>query len=240
MFFNRQKKYNAKVTALLPVFGINLEENGLNKLLPILNTARENKFNEHEGAITLAYYYVAITSKLNIQIAKDLFVKIQTIQNDWLNKSLLRSHVVADAEKSIKEKIFGPLGANANDDGYPFTANMPNVTNGETLRTYLAEGLVGLLVRDAPTIGESTSGQEIPLKFPYTFVLMSNDNGQPIYYVTLEKGISVGAFLCIFGRDGQHSNLGQIDESMSESEFEKKAIDIIENEFKIKLQVNSG
>lgn len=239
MFFDRQKKYNAKVSALLPIFGINLEENGLNKLLPLLKTVRENKFNEHEAAITVATYYVQITKPLNNEIASTLFDKIEVIQHDWITNDLLRPQNVIDIKKK-REDIFGPSVPNKDLKEYPFSNNMPNITKGERLRTYSAKEMVALLVRDAPSIGESVTGQAMPLKFPYTLVLIDNTNGEPVYYVTFEKGITEGAFLCIFGRDGQHSNLGEIDESMPELEFEKKAIEIIEKEFNIGLTVNSA
>jgi hypothetical protein len=57
MFFSRRRRYNGDVAALLPAFGIDMEEAGTFKILDVLDIAWSRKYNIYEAALLVAYSF---------------------------------------------------------------------------------------------------------------------------------------------------------------------------------------
>lgn len=87
MFFDRRRKYNGNVAALLPAFDVDLKE-AVMKVLGVLDVAWADKYSTYEAALVLAYGFVFGLYEKNDhqranQIARD---RIKPIQSDWIKK----------------------------------------------------------------------------------------------------------------------------------------------------------
>ncbi|MFE8073525.1 hypothetical protein QQM79_20960 [Marinobacteraceae bacterium S3BR75-40.1] len=224
MFFNRRKKYNGKVAALLPAFGFNLEEAGVMKTANVLDIAWNQKYSEYEGALYVAYLVYGGMLKAGDAKADEVMGKIEYIQKDWVARDLVRKELASRFLAKANE--WTQKDKQSKTDDFEFSANMPDVTQCEPVNAYVAGQYILLLVEDVPPIGERLSGSELPLRFPYVLAVVNSTTSQPAMFVTLEEGFTDNSFLCVFDVSGAHSNLGNGEPYMERQCFESVAIEI--------------
>ncbi len=78
MFFNKRRKFNGQVAALLPAFGFNLEEAGVMKTLNGLDIAWQKKYTEYEAALFVAYLVFSGMLKAGEPRASDVIGRIRS------------------------------------------------------------------------------------------------------------------------------------------------------------------
>tara|TARA_R110001592_G_scaffold47479_2_gene150394 strand:+ start:1067 stop:1792 length:726 start_codon:yes stop_codon:yes gene_type:complete len=235
MFFNRRRKYNGKVAALLPAFGFNLEEAGVMKTTNVLDIAWNQKYSEYEGALYVAYLVFSGMLKARDSRADEVLGKIEYIQKDWVSRGLIRKELASQFSSKAKEWTQGE--EQTESQGFEFLPNMPDIMQSEPVSAHIAGQHLMLLVEDVPSIAERMSGSEMPLRFPYVLAVVNSSNNQPTMFVTLEEGLTSSVFLCVFDASGTHSNLGSGEPYMERYAFEKAAIEIVCQS--LKLDVSS-
>ena len=106
MFGNRRKRYNGDTAALLPAFGISMEEAGQFKILNVLDIAFEKKYSSYEAALLIAYSFAGgLYQRGLVERAEALRKeKIPSIQNDWIGKGIVRSELVRHWPQMLDEK----------------------------------------------------------------------------------------------------------------------------------------
>ncbi|WP_027252382.1 hypothetical protein [Photobacterium halotolerans] len=224
MFFNRRKKYNGKVAALLPAFGFDLEEAGVMKTVNVLDIAWNQKYSEYEGAIYVAYLVFSGMLKAGDTRANEVMGKIEYVQNDWLSKGLVRKELASRFLSKAKEWTQGEVQSPS--QGGEFSPNMPDIMQSEPVSVHTAGQYLMLLVEDVPSIGERMAGTKMPLRFPYVLAVMNSSNNQLTMFITLEVGFTDSVFLCVFDAAGTHSNLGSGEPYIERHAFEQVALEI--------------
>lgn len=98
MFFRRRKRYNGDVAALLPAFGIAMEEAGAWKMLNVLDIAWAQRFTVYEAALMVAYTFAGGLYKRGERDRANALVeeKLYPIQEDWVHKGIVRTEVVKE------------------------------------------------------------------------------------------------------------------------------------------------
>jgi hypothetical protein len=106
MFFNRRKRYNGDVAALLPAFGIDMDEAGVFKLLNVLDIAWTQKYSAYEGALLVGYSFAAGLYQHGSAERADALVKekLLPIQKDWIRKGIVRSQLVEDWPGKLEQR----------------------------------------------------------------------------------------------------------------------------------------
>jgi hypothetical protein len=94
MFFDKRKKYNGDVAALLPAFAFTLEDAGIIKTLNVLDIAWQQNYTKYEAALLVAYSVFAGMLKSADSQAKDVLDHIQLVQSEWIAKELVSSQLV--------------------------------------------------------------------------------------------------------------------------------------------------
>jgi hypothetical protein len=106
MFFNKRKRYNGDVSALLPAFGIDLHEAGVMKVLNVLDIAWEKVYNQYEGALLVAYGFAAGLSDIDVQRAEKLVSeRLYDVQKDWIKKGLVRASLVETWPEILQARL---------------------------------------------------------------------------------------------------------------------------------------
>ena len=107
MFFNRRKRYNGDVSALLPAFGIDMQEIGIMRALGILDHAWADKYSVYEAALVLAYRQAyALYGNKELQRADRLAQdRLKPIQADWIRKGIVRPQLMEPFAKRLEERI---------------------------------------------------------------------------------------------------------------------------------------
>jgi hypothetical protein len=105
MFFNKRKRFNGDVTALLPAFGIDTKEAGVFKVLDILDIAWDQSYSTYEAALLVAYSFVAGLYDHDFEraalLAKD---RLLPIQSDWIGKGIVRAQLVEKWPLMLRER----------------------------------------------------------------------------------------------------------------------------------------
>ena len=114
---------------------------------------------------------------------------------------------------------------------YPFSLSMPDITACEVEHINGIGEYAVVLVKNAPTLGETTEGIKSKLKYTFVASVVNVQNLMPEYFVTLETGFTGKSFLCAFDRNGIHLNFGAVAASYDEYNFSIDALEIIEQEF---------
>lgn len=95
IFFNKRKRFNGDVAALLPAFGIDMKEAGIMKLLNVLDLAWADKYNPYETALLVAYSFASGLYEIDIRRAESFVTeRLKPIQSDWLKKGIVRSGLI--------------------------------------------------------------------------------------------------------------------------------------------------
>jgi hypothetical protein len=229
MFFNRRKRYNGDVSALLPAFGIDLREAGVFKVLEVLDVAWDHKYNQYEGALLVANAFAAGLYKTDPQRA-DKFVneRLNDIQRDWVKKGIVRSTLV--------ERWPQMLAARGQ-------AQLPDMKRGSgtVLGMYRLGDYTCMLIRDAESIG--------PIKYLFMLVVKDEASKGPAAVVTLEHNsmqrelLRIAAegdqelqkvlaeqgpvaMLCLRAKDGEHQVLESTSHALSAEAFLAKSLSI--------------
>ncbi len=96
VFFNRRRRFNGDVAALLPAFGIDMEEAGFFKLLNVLDIAWAEKYSAYEAGLLVAYSFAAGLYDHGLVQRADALVtdRLMPIQKDWIKKGIVRPELV--------------------------------------------------------------------------------------------------------------------------------------------------
>lgn len=107
MFFNRRRRYNGDVSALLPAFGFDMDESGLMKTLGILDHAWEDKYSIYEAALVVAYGFAyGLYERKDFERADKLAQdRLKPIQADWIKKGLVRPELMTLFAKRLEERM---------------------------------------------------------------------------------------------------------------------------------------
>ena len=107
MFFNRRKRYNGDVSALLPAFGIDMKESGIMKTLGILDHAWADKYSIYEAALVVAYGFAyGLYENKELQRADRLVQdRLKPIQADWMKKDIVRPQLMELFGKRLEERM---------------------------------------------------------------------------------------------------------------------------------------
>ena len=84
MFFNRRKKWNGEVAALLPTFDLTIEIVGPMAALEALDLVYPKGFSAQEGAVYLAYLSYSTFLKERDPRASNLQKRIRFAEGDWI------------------------------------------------------------------------------------------------------------------------------------------------------------
>ncbi len=83
MFFNRRRKWNGDVAALLPTFDLTIEIAGPMAALEALDLVYPKGFSPQEGALYLAYLCYSTFLKEDYPKASNLRKRIRFAEDDW-------------------------------------------------------------------------------------------------------------------------------------------------------------
>jgi hypothetical protein len=224
MFFNRRKKYNGRVAALLPAFGLSIEDGGVFGVLDILDGTWRKGMNEYEAALQIAYTLYGGLLKANEPRANGVIDSISRIQKDWVEKGLVTQELVRGFA-SVISRCEGKQQSQFTPE-MELSSNMPDMTETDPIAMFDAGEFVFVVSKDVRSIGERTLGQEMPLHFPLAMVAVNQTTRRPEFFVGLEAGFTDGLFLCTFDMTGAHGNLGDGEAYRNESAFIGKALEI--------------
>jgi hypothetical protein len=84
MFFGRRRKWNGQVAALLPAFGLTLDEVGPMKTLEALDLVYPKGFSEQEGALYLAFLCYPTFLISDPARAEKLRERLCTVSEEWI------------------------------------------------------------------------------------------------------------------------------------------------------------
>lgn len=101
MFFNRRKKWNGEVAALLPTFDLTIEVVGPMAALEALDLVYPKGFSAQEGALYLAYLSYSTFLKERDPRAQNLRQRMTFAEDDWIKAGRVNPrNVEAWREKS--------------------------------------------------------------------------------------------------------------------------------------------
>lgn len=84
MFFNRRKKWNGEIAALLPTFDLTIEIVGPMAALEALDLVYPKGFSAQEGALYLAYLSYSAFLKEGDPRAEKLKSRIRFAEENWI------------------------------------------------------------------------------------------------------------------------------------------------------------
>lgn len=107
MFFNRRRRYNGDVSALLPAFGFDMEESGTMKTLGILDHTWADQYSVYEAALVVAYGFTfGLYENKELQRADSLVHdRLRPIQADWIKKGIVRPQLMEVFAKRLEERM---------------------------------------------------------------------------------------------------------------------------------------
>ena len=108
----------------------------------------------------------------------------------------------------------------------PLSPRMPDVTEQQPTRIYLAGTYAMSLVANVGTIGGSDT-----LRYRYVLAVCDRRRSVPVCFVTLEDSMSVSNVLGVFEQDGSHSNYGTLQGPDFLREFVRKGMELIRYRF---------
>ncbi|RTZ13611.1 hypothetical protein EJ063_19590 [Vibrio aquaticus] len=218
MFFNRRKKYNGKVSALLPAFGFDLEEAGVMKTLNVLDIAWQQKYNEYEGALYVSYLVVSGYLKRDKNKALEILDQTKFVQQDWLSKGLVDQALVQRFTEKANEWL--GIDNDTENKGFEFTPNMPDIMSAQPVVMQEYDETILIQVENVPSLFKKFGGEgEHPLFYLQVAALISKTTNKPIAIFTLETGMTDANFFGLFEGTGKHLNLGKQDRELSRQDF---------------------
>ena len=110
----------------------------------------------------------------------------------------------------------------------PLSASMPDLTRKHPSKIYLAGRYVLPLVENIDPIGGAGT-----IRFRYVLAVCDKWRNLPLCFVTLENSFSVSNVLCVFERNGSHSNYGCLRGHNLLHEFIGKGMHLISDRFNI-------
>nr|WP_181387663.1 hypothetical protein [Vibrio alginolyticus]APU91102.1 hypothetical protein [Vibrio alginolyticus] len=212
MFFNRRKKYNGKVTALLPVFGFDLEEAGMMKTLNALDIAWSQKYNEYEGALFISYLVLFGYHQKGHEKENKLLESIRFIENEWVQKGIVSPKLVEQFRAKLENYCSSEEKSTQKNQTFEFLPNMPDIMSKQPIKVFACGDHMAVVVEHVETIAKNRYKQNSPLHYHYALALISSSTNQPMLIVTLETGITADYFLGIFTETGERFNLGRVDD----------------------------
>jgi len=122
-----------------------------------------------------------------------------------------------DAPQTEDEDVFQPM---------PLSPSMPDVTRKQPNKIYLASIYVLFLLEDVGPIG----GGDF-IRYRYVLAVCDKRRNLPVCFITLEDSPSVSNVLCVFERNGSHSNYGSLRGHNLLREFISKGMGLIRYRF---------
>jgi hypothetical protein len=103
---------------------------------------------------------------------------------------------------------------------------MPDLTDRQSVKTYAAGRYLLQLFEDVVPIGRKSR-----LRFKYVLALCDKQDRQPVCFVTLENSSAIANVLCVFERNGSHSNYGLLQGHNLAQEFIGKGVVLLGDRF---------
>lgn len=110
----------------------------------------------------------------------------------------------------------------------PFNPSMPDIASCAPTRVFRAGDDIALFLRNPAAIA-ARSGLPSAVRYSLVLAVVSRITRMPLFMVALEHGPFDTAWLCTFGTDGVHRNLGAM--SVDEEQFFAHAASIVSTEF---------
>ncbi len=110
----------------------------------------------------------------------------------------------------------------------PFNPSMPDIASCAPARVYRAGDDLALFLKNPAAIA-ARSGLPSAVHYSLVLAVVSRITRMPLFMVTLEHGPFDTAWLCTFGANGMHRNLGAM--SVDEEQFFAHAASIVAAEF---------
>lgn len=241
---NRSRKsFDTKVAALVPGFGIDINEMGAENYAATLDAAWENKLNDYEAALHVAYAFTMLLRQEDpVKFLKIHAERIIPIQEQWVKQGHVRETLVFALDAAL-EASDAETG-NSDDDldipdiepdfPFGFRPDLPDVTKRTPARAFMLGSYFIMLVKDAPTIAEGMGPVPFKMRYPLTLVVTEAKPGSfPLFYVTLEQGAGGNFFICSFDKNGEHANYGSSPNYRNEENFVNQAMAIIRKQLKV-------
>jgi hypothetical protein len=111
-------------------------------------------------------------------------------------------------------------------DSLPLDPSMPDISNKQPSKIYLAGEYLLLLVENVGPIGARAS-----INFRYVLVVCDRRRELPKCFITLENSMSISNVLCVFEPNGSHSNYGALRGHNVLKEFLDKGMDLMRCRF---------
>jgi hypothetical protein len=228
MFFNKRRRYNGAVATLLPAFGFTLDEAGTMKTLNVLDTAWQQKYNENEAALFVAYLFFHGVLKVDRARADEILARIKFVEGDWSRKGIVRKELAsrfsAKANEWLAESTSRAEVSDASPPSMVFMASLPKPDVNKPLARDQSAGMDVLYYENPITIGAAAC---IPDAFSYPQLAVASLSTLPIAIIRIEKSALGSAMLCALDPQGSHFNYGPV-QTMARSQFVAQAIAIAE------------
>lgn len=250
--FNRRRRYNGDVAALLPAFGVDLNEAGPMKVLDVLDIAWAKGFTSYEAALMVAYSVAGgLAGGGYLYRAQSiLHEKIRPVQDDWLKKGIVRREVVggwyAKGEESLRKqreqaswpqkattgKHFPPPKPEKPKPEKPITTPgmtpgihvFPDVMVKDPVRAFELAGHFCLLLRDVGPYVDFEHMTEVPnVRFPLVLA-MASPGRDDVYVIAVEQTHGETPEMMEFPRVEEKRSLGRLGEPVDEDWFVLQAL----------------
>lgn len=112
----------------------------------------------------------------------------------------------------------------------------PDFMSRQPARVMREHGHLICHVKDVPPIAARLlSVPGFQLNYLQALVVIDEESGQPVLFVTLEKGAADALFLCVVRKDGSRANLGDGSELAADRDFLRRALSLVREETKLHL-----
>ncbi|HCQ67270.1 MAG TPA: hypothetical protein DIU07_19935 [Rhodobacteraceae bacterium] len=216
MIFNRRKKYNGRVAALLPALGIQESDFGVFSLLDTLDIAWSQNYTEYEAALLVSYTVYGGMMRAGEPRAADVKSSIARVQGDWLAKGLVSKDLVARFSEKVGEWESEKNTSETQKEGFPpeeevsriFLANLPDPAASRPIDiSQFSDGMIAYY-ENATSVGEKLG---VPGFMSATKTAVVSVKEQPLCIYRYEKG-PLGEFALVeIKANGAISNFGQLD-----------------------------
>lgn len=243
-----RESFETKVAALVPGFGIDINEMGADNYAATLDAAWKNKLNDYEAALNVAYAYTMLLRQQDpVKSLKIHAERILPIQEQWVKQGHVRETLVFALDTALEASEFDTETSDLLDISdyldipniepdfpFGFRPDLPDVTKRTPTRAFMLGSYFIMLVKDAPTIAEGMGPVPFKIRYPLTLVVTEAKPGSfPLFYVTLEPGSGGNLFICSFDKHGEHANYGSSPSYKNEETFLNQAMAIIKKQFNI-------
>lgn len=202
--------------------------------LSFIDYSKTQNYTTHESALGIARSYADIQTFTDYDLSQRLAIEWAHKVQDWIKEGLVsmdRVKTVLTSLEDLSMKQANKKTETASVKIYNTTPNMPDITAMNESLSFEADDYNILFGKNVPSIASHGKGHLATVEYLYIMVVVHKSNGMPQYFVTLEKGITGGHFLCTFDKDSVHNNYGKDPKLDNEGFFVVRALEIIKEEF---------